>query len=382
MSRRRVPAGERVPTGTSCRLSRHPAREDAARAARHQHGRAHGARPARRDGAFTVGYLARIAPEKGLHALCEAYRALRQRDARGAPRGWWPRAICRRNTSPTSTRSAARCANGDSATSSSTAAKSIARRRPRSSRALDVFSVPATYDEPKGMFLLEAHGQRRPGGAAASAARFPRSCRRQAAACWSSSRTIRRRSPTAFWRCGEIPERAAALGRPERGRRARALRRRRDGRSRRAGLPVHDRHALSIDRTRRTHADRRSRHEALSHSAGRAAPSSTDISLSLERGAAIAIMGPSGSGKSTLLYILGALEPPSSGTVTLDGQDPYRLGEREQAAFRNQQHRLRLPGSLAAAAMLGARERARADVRGAARPTPEPAPMQRGRGRC
>jgi lipoprotein-releasing system ATP-binding protein len=61
------------------------------------------------------------------------------------------------------------------------------------------------------------------------------------------------------------------------------------------------------------------------------------VSLSLERGAAIAIMGPSGSGKSTLLYILGALEPPSSGTVTLGGKDPFRMGEREQAAFRNQQ---------------------------------------------
>src|SRR6186997_432744 len=61
------------------------------------------------------------------------------------------------------------------------------------------------------------------------------------------------------------------------------------------------------------------------------------VSLSLERGSAVAIMGPSGSGKSTLLYILGALEAPSSGSVTLDGKDPYRLGEREQAAFRNQQ---------------------------------------------
>ena len=61
------------------------------------------------------------------------------------------------------------------------------------------------------------------------------------------------------------------------------------------------------------------------------------VSLSLERGAAIAIMGPSGSGKSTLLYILGALEPPTSGTVTLDGQDPFTLGERAQAAFRNRQ---------------------------------------------
>ena len=59
------------------------------------------------------------------------------------------------------------------------------------------------------------------------------------------------------------------------------------------------------------------------------------ISLSLTRGDAIAIMGPSGSGKSTLLYLLGALEPPSTGTVALDGQDVYALGERQQAAFRN-----------------------------------------------
>ncbi len=60
-----------------------------------------------------------------------------------------------------------------------------------------------------------------------------------------------------------------------------------------------------------------------------------DISLSLNRGDAAAIMGPSGSGKSTLLYILGALEPPSAGSVTLEGQNPFALSEREQAAFRN-----------------------------------------------
>jgi ABC-type antimicrobial peptide transport system, ATPase component len=64
-------------------------------------------------------------------------------------------------------------------------------------------------------------------------------------------------------------------------------------------------------------------------------PVLTDVSLTLDRGEAVAIMGPSGSGKSTLLYALGALEPPTSGTVTLDGVNPYTLGERAQAAFRN-----------------------------------------------
>ena len=60
-----------------------------------------------------------------------------------------------------------------------------------------------------------------------------------------------------------------------------------------------------------------------------------DVSMTLERGQSAAIMGPSGSGKSTLLYIIGALEPPSSGTVSLDGVDPWSLPEAKQAAFRN-----------------------------------------------
>jgi lipoprotein-releasing system ATP-binding protein len=61
------------------------------------------------------------------------------------------------------------------------------------------------------------------------------------------------------------------------------------------------------------------------------------VSFSLSRGDAVAIMGPSGSGKSTLLYILGALDPPTSGTVTLDGRNPFELPEKELAAFRNKQ---------------------------------------------
>jgi lipoprotein-releasing system ATP-binding protein len=63
----------------------------------------------------------------------------------------------------------------------------------------------------------------------------------------------------------------------------------------------------------------------------------SDVSLSLSRGEAISIMGPSGSGKSTLLYVLGALEPPTSGKVTLDGQDPFQLNARRLAAFRNKE---------------------------------------------
>lgn len=63
----------------------------------------------------------------------------------------------------------------------------------------------------------------------------------------------------------------------------------------------------------------------------------SDVSLSLPGGSAVSIMGPSGSGKSTLLYLLGALEPPSSGTITLNGQNPFQLNPKQLAAFRNQQ---------------------------------------------
>ena len=61
----------------------------------------------------------------------------------------------------------------------------------------------------------------------------------------------------------------------------------------------------------------------------------SDVSLTLERGDSASIVGPSGCGKSTLLYVVGALEPPTSGTVTLDGENPFTLADREVAAFRN-----------------------------------------------
>ena len=59
------------------------------------------------------------------------------------------------------------------------------------------------------------------------------------------------------------------------------------------------------------------------------------VTLDLARGDAVCVLGPSGSGKSTLLFILGALEAPTSGQVTLAGVDPFALGESERAAFRN-----------------------------------------------
>ncbi len=61
----------------------------------------------------------------------------------------------------------------------------------------------------------------------------------------------------------------------------------------------------------------------------------SDVTFSLAPGEAAAIMGPSGSGKSSLLYILGALEPPSSGTVTLGGRNPFTLDRAALAAYRN-----------------------------------------------
>jgi lipoprotein-releasing system ATP-binding protein len=59
------------------------------------------------------------------------------------------------------------------------------------------------------------------------------------------------------------------------------------------------------------------------------------VSLQLSAGQNLAILGPSGSGKSTLLHALGTLDPPTSGQITLDGQNIYAMAEKELAHFRN-----------------------------------------------
>ena len=116
-------------------------------------------RQSRAEGPFTIGYLARVAPEKGLHVLCEAYRALRSTPGVGPSRlraaGYLPpehrpylEGIVRRM--------------GEWGLAGEFEYRGEVDRAAKSEflRSLDLFSVPATYEEPKGMFLLEAlaHG--------------------------------------------------------------------------------------------------------------------------------------------------------------------------------------------------------------------------------
>ena len=59
------------------------------------------------------------------------------------------------------------------------------------------------------------------------------------------------------------------------------------------------------------------------------------VDLAVRRGEIVAIVGKSGAGKTTLLQILGTLDRPDQGTVRIDGQDVFALGEKELAKFRN-----------------------------------------------
>lgn len=59
------------------------------------------------------------------------------------------------------------------------------------------------------------------------------------------------------------------------------------------------------------------------------------IDLTINKGEVVAIVGPSGAGKTTLLQIIGTLDTPDAGTLSINGTETGRLSEKELAAFRN-----------------------------------------------
>ena len=58
------------------------------------------------------------------------------------------------------------------------------------------------------------------------------------------------------------------------------------------------------------------------------------VTLSIEKGEFVAIVGTSGSGKSTLLNMIGALDMPASGKVLIDGKDIFSMNDRKLTVFR------------------------------------------------
>ena len=65
-----------------------------------------------------------------------------------------------------------------------------------------------------------------------------------------------------------------------------------------------------------------------------------DVSLTIDKGEIVAIVGASGSGKSTMLHVMGGVDTPNSGNVIIDGKDITRLSDEEMSVFRFQAYHL------------------------------------------
>ncbi|MDZ7548970.1 ABC transporter ATP-binding protein, partial [Clostridium perfringens] len=61
-----------------------------------------------------------------------------------------------------------------------------------------------------------------------------------------------------------------------------------------------------------------------------------DVSLKIEKGEVVAIVGPSGSGKSTLMNMIGGLDRPSRGEVIIEGEDISKFKDKKMSKFRNE----------------------------------------------
>ncbi len=112
-------------------------------------------RAARPPGAFTVGYFARIAPEKGLHVLAQAYALFRRRIG-AAPARLRAAGYIAPGATPYLDQVRESLASAGLAHEFSYEGELDRQGKLDYLRSLDVLSVPATYDEPKGMFLIEA----------------------------------------------------------------------------------------------------------------------------------------------------------------------------------------------------------------------------------
>jgi len=292
----------------------------------------------------TVGYMARICPEKGLGQLIEAMELLVEApgmaDVRLEVGGYvggrdakWYKALQAR-------------AAGKLAGKVTWHGEVTREQKLHLLDSSDVFSAPAPYAESKGIYVLESLARGVPVVQPAHGS-FPE--------------LISRTGGGVLVRPGNARELADALA----GLLADVPRRRELGQAGRKAVEeafTEDHMARNMVQVYQRVLNERSSMSTRTQSSGSVMPSAVamtsglqvtglrkeyitpaeplvvlkGVSFSLSPGDSMAIVGPSGSGKSTLLNILGTLDPPTSGSVQLDGTDPFALSAAALARFRSE----------------------------------------------